>query len=69
MIPQHKKLSKKDRDELLNKYNITAQQLPTIKSTDAATQDLNVEIGDVIQINRFSRTSGATVFYRVVTND
>ena len=69
LIPQHKKLSKKDKDELLGKYNITGQQLPGIRITDAATQEMNVEIGDVIQITRQSKTAGTTVFYRVVANE
>ena len=68
LIPQHKKLSKKDKEDLLNRYNITEQQLPSIKITDAAISDMNVELGDVIQIIRESKTAGNTVFYRVVVH-
>jgi DNA-directed RNA polymerase subunit H (RpoH/RPB5) len=65
----HKKLSKKDKEELLEKYNITEQQLPSIKITDAAVQEFGAELGDVIQITRPSKTAGMTVFYRVVINE
>jgi len=68
LIPLHKKLSKKDKDDLLNHYNITIQQLPAIKLTDAAVKDMSVELGDLVQITRGSRTSGITTFYRVVVN-
>ncbi len=66
LIPEHSKLSKKDAEELFEKYNITLKELPKILVSDPAIAHLDVEVGDVIMIKRRSRTAGETVFYRGV---
>lgn len=69
LIPKHTKITKKEAQELLRKYNITQNQLPKISKNDAAIKHLEVEPGDIIKIERESPTSGKTVFYRVVINE
>jgi len=64
--PEHKKLSKKDKKKILEKYNIPITQLPAIKRTDAALLDMDVEKGDIIMITRNSPTAGKYIFYRRV---
>ncbi len=64
--PEHKKLSKKDKNKILEKYNIPLTQLPVIKRTDAAIQNMDVEKSDVIMITRDSPTAGKYIFYRRV---
>ena len=66
LVPKMKKLSEKDKKSLLEKYNISVNQLPSIRSTDAGIASLDVEVGDVIKIERDSPTAGTTVFYRGV---
>lgn len=66
LVPQHKKLSEKDKKALLERYSITVNQLPSIYKSDAAISQLGVEPGDVIKIERDSPTAGKTVFYRGV---
>lgn len=66
LIPKHTKLSKEASEEVLKKYNISKKQLPKIFKKDPAISNLDVEKGDIIEINRDSPTCGKSIFYRVV---
>lgn len=66
LIPKHDILSKKERDELLKKFNITKEMLPTILSSDPVVNKISAKPGDVIKIIRESPTSGESVYYRTV---
>ena len=68
LVPQHLKLSEKEKKELLEKYNITLQELPKILKDDPAIASLNVKPGDIVKIVRKSPTAGQAVFYRGVIN-
>lgn len=68
LVPEHSKLTKKEIQELLEKYNITLNELPKILSTDPAIGKLNTKQGDVIKIIRDSVTAGISIYYRVVIN-
>ncbi len=69
LIPEHKKLSDKEKKELLERFNIGTKDLPKILLSDPAIQHLDVKERDVIKISRKSPTAGSTVFYRGVIND
>jgi DNA-directed RNA polymerase subunit H len=69
LVPKHTKLSKKDADKLLEKYNISAKKLPHILRTDLAISDLEVEAGDIIEISRDSPTAGKIKYYRCVVDE
>ncbi|MBT7902589.1 DNA-directed RNA polymerase subunit H [Candidatus Woesearchaeota archaeon] len=66
LIPKHKKLSEKEKKELLAKYNITVKELPSITSKDPAIRNMDLETGDVVKIERSSITAGNTVYYRSI---
>ncbi|MEM3374546.1 MAG: DNA-directed RNA polymerase subunit H [Candidatus Woesearchaeota archaeon] len=66
LVPKHKKLSEKEKNELLEKYKITAKELPRISIKDPAISRLDVEVDDIIMIERQSPTAKKTVFYRRV---
>ncbi len=68
LVPKHIKLSEKDKDKLLEKYNISVTQLPKILQKDPAIKDLKLKQGDVVKIIRKSSTAGETEFYRGVSN-
>ena len=68
LVPKHTKLSKKDYDELLNKYNISLRQLPSILSSDPAISHLDIKPGDIIKIERNSPTTKKSIFYRAVVH-
>jgi len=68
LVPEHSKLNKKETQELLEKYNLSLNELPKILVTDPAITTLNVKPGDVIKIIRDSPTAGKSIYYRVVIN-
>lgn len=67
-MPKHVKLSDKEKEALLKKYNATLKELPKILKTDQAIANLNAKPGDVIKIIRESSTAGKSVFYRGIVN-
>lgn len=66
LIPEHVKLSEKDKKELFESYKITFHLLPKIFKTDPAISHLEVKPGDVIKIKRPSITAKEAIFYRGV---
>ena len=66
LIPEHAKISDKEKKELLDKYHISENELPVILSKDAAIAHLDVKPGDIIKVTRNSATAGESIFYRVV---
>jgi len=69
LVPKHVKLDEKDKEKVLEKFNISIKQLPNISKKDPGIQGLDAKPGDVIEIIRNSPTVGNTKFYRVVIND
>lgn len=69
LVPKHSKLSEKDKEALLEKYNITSKELPVIFIDDPGLEGLKIEVGDVVKIERPSYTAKSTVFYRRVSHE
>lgn len=69
LVPKHEKISEKQKQELLSQYNSKLEDLPKINFNDAALLSMDVKVGDVIVIRRFSRTEGISLFYRRVVNE
>ncbi|MBW2972698.1 DNA-directed RNA polymerase subunit H [Candidatus Woesearchaeota archaeon] len=69
LIPKHKKLSDKEKKDVLEIYKITVNELPSIHKDDPALAGIDVQQGDVIKIERDSPTAGKTVFYRGVLDE
>lgn len=63
--PKHSKLKHEDAEKLLSKFNISASQLPKIFASDPMLPK-DVNIGDIIKIERKSEQAGVSVYYRVV---
>ena len=68
LVPKHTKLSQEEAEKILSNLNIISSQLPKILKTDAAIKHLNIEPGEIIEIERDSPTAGKTKFYRGVIN-
>ena len=66
LVPEHKKLTKEEKEALLEKYHITVKELPRILESDQALQGIRVEPGDVVKITRKSPTAGKAAYFRVV---
>jgi DNA-directed RNA polymerase subunit H (RpoH/RPB5) len=65
-VPEHRKISEEEVEEVLQKYDAEKEDLPKIERTDAALKQMDVEVGDVIEIKRSSPTAGKTTYYRQV---
>jgi len=59
--PKHTKLSEKESEKILKKYNLSKSQLPKILANDPALPE-GCNPGDIIKIER----KDAKPFYRVV---
>ncbi len=66
LVPDHTVLDEGALEDVLEEYNITKTDLPKIKRTDPALQDADAGIGDVVRIERNSRTTDTAVVYRLV---
>ncbi len=66
LVPKHTKLSETEKSKVLGKYDVDAHSLPKILVNDPALKKLGAKVGDVIKIERNSKTAGVTEYYRVV---
>lgn len=69
LVPEHTKLSEKEKEALLEKYHVVMRELPKISDKDPAIDHLDVKEGDVIKIIRKSQTAGEATFYRGVVHE
>lgn len=67
-VPEHRKLDEDEAEEVLDKFEISRENLPKIERTDAALKQMDVEEEDVIEIVRDSPTAGKSTYYRVVVD-
>ncbi len=63
-VPKHEIMTKKEAEEVLEKYHCKATDLPLIFVTDPAILRLGVKPGDMIKITRKSATAGESFYYR-----
>ena len=68
LVPEHAVLDEDDVEGVLAEYDIDRTDLPKIDRKDAALRDLetDVEVGDVVEITRDSRTADEATVYRLV---
>ncbi|MBU3904834.1 MAG: DNA-directed RNA polymerase subunit H [Nanoarchaeota archaeon] len=66
LVPEHIVIGEAERKELLDKFNIIAEQLPKILKTDPAVKAIEAEEGDILKIVRDSPTAGIALYYRFV---
>lgn len=62
--PKHIKLSEKEIENLLNKFNVSKAQIPKIIASDPALPE-GCQIGDVIKIER-KEEDKVNIYFRVV---
>ena len=65
LVPDHSVVDEDDLDAVLDEYNIKKTDLPKIKRADPGLPD-EAAVGDVIRIERDSRTTDTAVVYRLV---
>ena len=66
LVPEHIKLTEEEKKKILEKYNVSARQMPSILKTDPAIQHLVPVSGDLIMVKRKSATAGESAYYRMV---
>ncbi|MEF8776410.1 MAG: DNA-directed RNA polymerase subunit H [Haloarculaceae archaeon] len=65
LVPDHSVLDSEQLEDVLEEYNIDRTDLPKIKRKDKALPD-EAEVGEVVRIERNSRTTDRSVTYRLV---
>ena len=65
-VPKHEVMTKKEAEEVLEKYHCKTTDLPLIFVNDPAIIGLGVKPGDMIKIIRKSATAGESFYYRYV---
>jgi DNA-directed RNA polymerase subunit H len=68
LIPDHKLLSDKEKEKVLENFNITGKELPKILNDDTSIMNLSAKSGDIIKVTRESKSAGTATYYRVVIN-
>jgi DNA-directed RNA polymerase subunit H (RpoH/RPB5) len=66
LIPNHSVCSDKEKQQVLEQYNLTTNEMPKILASDAGIKNLKAKPGDMIKIERDDWNLGKNVFYRVI---
>jgi len=66
LVPKHKILSQKEKEEFLNESKILPKDLPRIFVSDTSIKEMNPTPGDIVEIIRESLIAGKVKYYRVV---
>jgi len=64
-VAKHSKASEAEKKTLFEVYNVSIRELPKILLKDPAIEKLSPKSGDVIKIERESKSAGRAVYYRV----
>lgn len=64
-VPKHRVLSKQETEDLLDKYKIGTDNIPTIKRDDAQAKYIGLRQHQICEIIVDNATSGRTVKYRL----
>ena len=65
LVPEHTIMDEEAIQNVLEEYNIKRTDLPKIKRRDPALPE-GATVGDVIRIERESRTTDRAIVYRLV---
>lgn len=65
LVPDHTVLDEDEANDVLEEYGVKRTSLPKIRRRDPALPD-DAEPGDVIRIERDSRTTDVATIYRLV---
>ena len=67
LVPKHLILTEKKASEVMKKFGVKRiRLLPRIKKSDPAIKKMKPKKGDIVRIERNSRTAGQTTYYRRV---
>ena len=66
LVPKHIILTKEEKKNVLQQFNLTLSQLPKLSKSDVIARYYNMNIGDLIKIIRTSPSAGKCITYRAV---
>jgi DNA-directed RNA polymerase subunit H len=66
LVPRHEVLGDDEKQEILQRFGVTPDQLPKIFANDAVARAVRAKPGDIVRIKRKSPTAGEAVAYRYV---
>jgi len=66
LVPLHEILSETEKTKVLERYNITPDQLPKILDSDPVCLSIDAKPGQIVRITRKSHTAREAVAYRLV---
>lgn len=66
LVPPHRILIQGQSEELLKKLRTDQGSLPTILTSDVVCRYIGGKVGDIIEIERDSLTTGKSLYYRTV---
>lgn len=66
LVSKHMEVSDSEKEALFKRYNIHSKSLPKINKNDPALAHLKLKHGDVVKVERNSKTAGNTFYYRGV---
>lgn len=69
LVPKHSRVSDTEKEKLYALYNITSKKLPKIMKDDPTLAKLGVKVGDIVKIERQSKTAGVSSYYREVIDE
>ena len=65
LVPEHRKLSPTEVNELMEKYLIKNKlQMPIIMHNDVIAKWIGLKQGDIVEIKRYNENSGLSYYYR-----
>tara|TARA_B110000037_G_scaffold220332_1_gene287891 strand:- start:48 stop:671 length:624 start_codon:yes stop_codon:yes gene_type:complete len=68
LVPEHIPLNKKEKTDMMEKYNVTENQIPKILEKDPITCYYGMKNGDVCKIIRKNKYVGTEISYRIVVS-
>jgi DNA-directed RNA polymerase subunit H len=69
LIPEHSKLTEKDKKKFLEKYGVSKNNISRILISDKSIAHLSLKPGEIIKIVRPSPTNNESLSYRVVIDE
>lgn len=68
LVPKHIPLTEKEKKTVMDKYNVTEEQIPKILLTDPVVKYYGMKLGQLCKIVRINKFTGDDISYRIVTN-
>lgn len=64
LVPQHKLLGKEEGEKILAEYKVKKNEIPKIRTKDAALVGMGAKLGQIVKITRLDGSE----YYRLVTD-